>query len=91
MDTDTAKAMLQVLLGKQWAMYPEFEQFLNQSKYKVINKDQWCNILEFSRTINSDVSNYDIDGACEYFGFFFCFGFLIWLQTSLKNKEDHYR
>ncbi|KAL5293292.1 DCUN1D5 family protein [Megaselia abdita] len=63
MDTDTAKAMLQVLLGKQWAMYPEFEQFLNTSKYKVINKDQWCNILEFSRTINNDVSNYDIDGA----------------------------
>lgn len=65
MDTDTAKAMLQVLLGKLWPMYPEFEEFLNQSKYKVINKDQWCNILEFSRTINSDVSNYDIDGACE--------------------------
>lgn len=37
-----------------------------QSKYKVINKDQWCNVLEFSRTINLDLSNYDEDGACEY-------------------------
>lgn len=36
-----------------------------QSKYKVINKDQWCNVLEFSRTINLDLSNYDEDGACE--------------------------
>lgn len=37
-----------------------------QSKYKVINKDQWCNVLEFSRTISLDLSNYDEDGACEY-------------------------
>ena len=37
-----------------------------QSKYKVINKDQWCNILEFSRLVNVDLSNYDEDGACKY-------------------------
>ncbi|KAK7807958.1 hypothetical protein U0070_003030 [Myodes glareolus] len=36
---------------------------LEQSKYKVINKDQWCNVLEFSRTISLDLSNYDEDGA----------------------------
>lgn len=38
---------------------------LQQSKYKVMNKDQWCNILEFSRSIASDLTNYDEDGACE--------------------------
>lgn len=65
MDIETAKAMLQLLLGKDWPLYPQFAQFLESSKYKVINKDQWCNILEFSRTINVDLSNYDIDGACE--------------------------
>lgn len=37
-----------------------------QSKYKVINKDQWCNVLEFSRTIKHDLSNYDEDGACKF-------------------------
>ncbi|XP_035640329.1 DCN1-like protein 4 isoform X2 [Oncorhynchus keta] len=37
--------------------------FARQSKYKVINKDQWCNVLEFSRTINLELSNYDEDGA----------------------------
>ncbi|XP_033149296.1 DCN1-like protein 4 isoform X1 [Drosophila busckii] len=63
MDIATAKAMLQLLLGKQWPLFPQFAQFLEQSKYKVINKDQWCNILEFSRTISMDLSNYDIDGA----------------------------
>lgn len=30
-----------------------------------MNKDQWYNVLEFSRTVNSDLSNYDEDGACK--------------------------
>lgn len=66
MDMETARVMLQLLLGKHWPLFTQFAQFLDQSKYKVINKDQWCNILEFSRTINHDLSNYDLDGACEY-------------------------
>uniref|UniRef100_A0A8W8KYA1 Defective in cullin neddylation protein n=1 Tax=Magallana gigas TaxID=29159 RepID=A0A8W8KYA1_MAGGI len=41
----------------------DFARFIEQSKYKVINKDQWCNILEFSRSILPDLSNYDEDGA----------------------------
>uniref|UniRef100_A0A4X2L0D8 DCN1-like protein n=1 Tax=Vombatus ursinus TaxID=29139 RepID=A0A4X2L0D8_VOMUR len=35
----------------------------NQSKYRVMNKDQWYNVLEFSRTVHADLSNYDEDGA----------------------------
>lgn len=65
MDIDTAKAMLQLLLGKHWTLFGQFNNFLEHSKYKVINKDQWCNILEFSRTIVNDLSNYDVDGACK--------------------------
>lgn len=65
MDIETAKAMLQLLLGKHWSLFGQFNLFLEQSKYKVINKDQWCNILEFSRTNNSDLNNYDVDGACK--------------------------
>ncbi|XP_055800197.1 DCN1-like protein 4 isoform X2 [Salvelinus fontinalis] len=63
LDLNTAKCMLGLLLGKTWSLFPVFNQFLEQSKYKVINKDQWCNVLEFSRTINLDLSNYDEDGA----------------------------
>uniref|UniRef100_A0A2S2QV31 Defective in cullin neddylation protein n=1 Tax=Sipha flava TaxID=143950 RepID=A0A2S2QV31_9HEMI len=63
MDVETAKLMLNLLLGKQWKLYPLFAKFIDQSKYRVINKDQWCNILEFSRSINTDLTNYDIDGA----------------------------
>ncbi|XP_072040527.1 LOW QUALITY PROTEIN: DCN1-like protein 5 [Amphiura filiformis] len=63
MDIDTAKIMLTLLLGRQWELFSSFHHFLEQSKYRVINKDQWCNILEFSRAIRSDLSNYDEDGA----------------------------
>lgn len=64
MDIETAKAMLSLLLKKSWPLFPEFEEFLQQPKApRVINKDQWNNIYEFSRTINVDLSNYSIDGA----------------------------
>lgn len=63
LDMETAKSMLALLLGRTWPLFPVFHQFLEQSKYKGMNKDQWYNVLEFSRTINTDLSNYDEDGA----------------------------
>jgi len=64
MDIETAKAMLSLLLSKSWPLFGEFEEFLQEPKSpRVINKDQWINILEFSRTISLDLSNYSIDGA----------------------------
>jgi Cullin binding len=67
MEIETAKGMLQLLLANQWSLFPQFLKFLDESKYKVINKDQWANILEFTRFIHNDLSNYDFDGACEFF------------------------
>lgn len=63
LDMDTATSMLALLLGRSWPLFPVFQQFLEQSKYKGLNKDQWYNVLEFSRTIKTDLSNYDEDGA----------------------------
>ncbi|KAK1135382.1 DCN1-like protein 5 isoform X1 [Acipenser oxyrinchus oxyrinchus] len=63
LDIDTAKSMLALLLGRTWPLFSVFHQFLEQSKYKVMNKDQWYNVLEFSRTVHADLSNYDEDGA----------------------------
>ncbi|XP_050297514.1 DCN1-like protein 5 isoform X3 [Anthonomus grandis grandis] len=83
MDMETAKAMLQLLLGKHWPLYSQFGQFLDQSKYKVINKDQWCNILEFSRTIYNDLSNYDVDGAWPVM----LDEFVEWLKLE-RSKND---
>lgn len=65
MDIDRAMAMLALLLGGRWSHHSAFHHFLEQSHYKVLNKDQWCNILEFSRAIHPDLSNYDEDGACK--------------------------
>lgn len=64
MDIETAKAMLALLLSKAWPLYGEFNEFLEQPKApRVINKDQWNNIYEFSKTISTDLSNFAIDGA----------------------------
>ncbi|BFZ24169.1 hypothetical protein BsWGS_27208 [Bradybaena similaris] len=63
LDIDTAKAMLSLVLGKHWSLFTQFQQFLEQSKYKAINKDQWCSILEFSRSVRPNLVNYDEDGA----------------------------
>ncbi|XP_054986143.1 DCN1-like protein 5 isoform X3 [Sorex araneus] len=63
LDIDTAKSMLALLLGRTWPLFSVFYQYLEQSKYRVINKDQWYNVLEFSRTVHADLSNYDEDGA----------------------------
>lgn len=43
----------------------KLNSFPQQSKYRVMNKDQWYNVLEFSRTVHADLSNYDEDGACK--------------------------
>ncbi|CAJ0940087.1 unnamed protein product [Ranitomeya imitator] len=65
LDMDTAKSMLALVLGRTWPLFSVFFQYLEQSKYRVMNKDQWYNVLEFSRTVSADLSNYDEDGACE--------------------------
>ncbi|CAL1541205.1 unnamed protein product [Lymnaea stagnalis] len=83
MDTDTAKAMLSLVLGKNWPLFSYFHQFLEQAKYKVINKDQWCNILEFSRAIQPDLENYDEDGAWPVM----LDEFVEWLKDN-KLKDD---
>ncbi|XP_073469206.1 DCN1-like protein 5 [Aquarana catesbeiana] len=49
LDLDTAKTMLALLLGRTWPLFSVFYQYLEQSKYRVMNKDQWYNVLEFSR------------------------------------------
>lgn len=63
LDMATAKSMLALLLGKRWPLFSAFEQYLEESKYPVMTKDQWYNILDFSRTIRADLSNYDEDDA----------------------------
>ena len=55
----------------------------------MINKDQWCNVLEFSRLIKPDLSNYDEDGACKlhvsYVLYIFFFHFSAFFLQLIHN------
>nr|CAG4638727.1 EOG090X0DAO [Cyclestheria hislopi] len=83
LDIETAKAMLNLLLGRQWSLIQTFFQFLDQSRYRVLNKDQWCNILEFSRAVDADLKNYDVDGAWPVM----LDEFVDWLKNSRANSQ----
>eukprot|EP01135_Chromosphaera_perkinsii_P008620 Nk52_evm62s1401 gene=Nk52_evmTU62s1401 len=62
-DVETGRAMLKVLLGKRWVMFDKFDEFLRNCSYRVINKDQWLNIFEFSVSVDCDFSQYDENSA----------------------------
>ncbi|XP_026496364.1 DCN1-like protein 5 [Vanessa tameamea] len=63
LDTSTARALLGVLLPR-WALRAALGDFLSRERrYRVVNRDQWCNILEFSRTVDAQLTTYDADGA----------------------------
>jgi len=63
MDLETGMAMVRLLLAGRWPLCESFLQFLGCSRHRVVNRDQWNNILEFSRTIAPDLANYDENGA----------------------------
>lgn len=58
-DRETATHMLNVLLRGRWVGLAKFLQYLEDTDVKVMNKDQWCSVYEFSHTILLDFSNYD--------------------------------
>ena len=68
MDLETGLAMLRLLLERRWSLCGAFLRYLGQSRHRVVNRDQWNNILDFSRVVGADLSNYDENGACEYPG-----------------------
>ncbi|KAL0080657.1 potentiating neddylation domain-containing protein [Phycomyces blakesleeanus] len=60
MDVETATALWQILLQDKYPHISSFLEFLQEVKpVKVINKDQWSNILEFVKTVPVDLSTYD--------------------------------
>ncbi|XP_061532457.1 LOW QUALITY PROTEIN: DCN1-like protein 5 [Phycodurus eques] len=79
-DMDMAKCMLTLLLGRTCTLFPVFLQFLELSKYKAVNKDQGYQMLEFSRTICTNLTNYDEDGAS---------GLTVVVQTVTHTQLSH--
>ena len=62
-DIATALAMMELLLGERWSLFPSFQQYLSQSNLQSMSKDLWLNTLDFSENIRPDLSDFDEDRA----------------------------
>ncbi|KAE8691310.1 hypothetical protein F3Y22_tig00110890pilonHSYRG00789 [Hibiscus syriacus] len=64
---DTAIGMWQLLFAEmQWPLVDHWCQFLQARHKKAISEDTWSQLLEFARTIDSALSNYDAEGSWSY-------------------------
>ncbi|KAK2654412.1 hypothetical protein Ddye_014268 [Dipteronia dyeriana] len=64
---DTAIGMWQLLFAeKQWPLVDHWCQFLQARHNKAISRDTWSQLLEFARTVDPVLSNYDAEGAWPY-------------------------
>ncbi|XP_039047480.1 DCN1-like protein 1 isoform X2 [Hibiscus syriacus] len=64
---DTAIGMWQLLFAeKQWPLVDHWCQFLQARHNKAISRDTWSQLLEFAKTIDPSLSNYDAEGAWPY-------------------------
>ncbi|CAN7112642.1 unnamed protein product [Brassica rapa subsp. narinosa] len=64
---DTAIGMWQLLFAeKEWPLVNHWCDFLQDRHNKAISKDTWAQLLEFARTVNPMLSNYDAEGAWPY-------------------------
>ncbi|KAK8648793.1 hypothetical protein V6N13_129536 [Hibiscus sabdariffa] len=64
---DTAIGMWQLLFAeKQWPLVDHWCQFLQARHNKAISRDTWSQLLEFARTVDTSLSNYDAEGAWPY-------------------------
>ncbi|KAI0031705.1 DUF298-domain-containing protein [Vararia minispora EC-137] len=61
-EMETAQTLWTVILAPTQPTVIEVVEFINEAgSYKAVNKDLWAMMLEFCRTINSDLSNYEAD------------------------------
>ncbi|XP_039119391.1 DCN1-like protein 1 [Dioscorea cayenensis subsp. rotundata] len=64
---DTAIGMWQLLFAeKNWSLVDQWCQFLQVKHNKAISRDTWSQLLEFAKTIDPSLSNYDAEGAWPY-------------------------
>ncbi|PNX86385.1 hypothetical protein L195_g042463 [Trifolium pratense] len=59
--------MWQLLFAeKQWPLVDHWCQFLQARHNKAISRDTWSQLLEFAKTVSSNLSDYDAEGAWPY-------------------------
>lgn len=83
LDLESACNMLTLVIGDKYPHTERLKEFLlTQKSYRVLNMDQWLSILEFSKVINADVSNYDENGAWPVI----LDEFVDWSKEKLKSQ-----
>eukprot|EP00892_Ulva_mutabilis_P001389 jgi/Ulvmu1/11250/UM073_0022.1 len=60
---ERANGLWKVLLHGRFRRLKDWCAFTEQSDAKIVTEDTWCQVLEFSRHILEDLSNYDINSA----------------------------
>ncbi|WVZ81839.1 hypothetical protein U9M48_029171 [Paspalum notatum var. saurae] len=64
---ETAIGMWQLLFAERnWPLLDHWCQFLQVRHNKAISRDTWAQLLEFVKTIDPQLSNYDDEGAWPY-------------------------
>ncbi|CAI9295286.1 unnamed protein product [Lactuca saligna] len=64
---DTAIGMWQLLFEeKEWPLVDHWCQFLQARHNKAISRDTWSQLLEFARSVDPTLANYDAEGAWPY-------------------------
>lgn len=66
-DIDISVEMLDMLIdGTKYPFINPIKEYLSQrNDLRAINKDQWCSILEFCKSMDKDLSGYDEAGSCK--------------------------
>jgi len=62
-DSDAAYEMWSLILPSQWKLTKEWIDYCQFTKLKVVAKDLWEQVLEFTKEVKEDLSNHDPDGA----------------------------
>ncbi|KAI8325462.1 DUF298-domain-containing protein [Martensiomyces pterosporus] len=60
---EDAQTALPLVAGGNW-LIPKFAEYLREKEpVKIVNRDQWSSLLELSKSVKPDFSNYDENGA----------------------------
>jgi len=63
-DAQLAIDMWNLTFTKHWTLLPKWVQFLQDKNTKTVSKDLWLQLLDFSKEVKTDLSNFDSnDGA----------------------------
>lgn len=62
-DVEVALEMWGLVLTPQWPLTADWVAFVQTQKSKIVAKDLWEQVLEFTREVQTDLSNYDEEGA----------------------------